>query len=245
MTTTVNASHESEARAFLEEVLKERVSGDLADYLKSGVVLCKMINALKPGTITKINAGKMPFMQMENIGAYIQGCKKLGIPEQYLFVTVDLFEGKNMAQVILNINTVKREMGFGFEKTSKPEIRGTDLGFEKEPIESHVQITKSAEPVAMQSDIKRTGSAYRAGQEDITEAKPCTVCNRPITTGCISACGQYWHTSCFVCKKCGIVKLSDKKYFEHQKKPYCEKCILILLPQNKIHAQTADKGFQF
>jgi len=244
MTTTVTQAHETEARSFLEDILKEKVSGDLQEYLKSGVALCKMINALKPGTISKINNGKMPFVQMENIGAYIQACKKLGIPEHYLFVTVDLFEGKNMAQVILNINTVKREMGFGFEKTSKPEIHGVELGFEKQPIES-IQITKSAEPVAVQTDIKRVGSAYRAGQEDLTEAKICNACNRPITTGCISACAVYWHTNCFTCKKCGIVKLSDKKYFEHQKKPYCEKCILILLPQQKVHAQTADKGFQF
>jgi len=130
------------------------------------------------------------------------------------------------------------------KKTSKPEIHGVELGFEKQPIES-IQITKSAEPVAVQTDIKRVGSAYRAGQEDLTEAKICNACNRPITTGCISACAVYWHTNCFTCKKCGIVKLSDKKYFEHQKKPYCEKCILILLPQQKVHAQTADKGFQF
>jgi len=63
----------------------------------------------------------MPFMMMENIQSYINACKKHGITESYLFVTVDLFEGKNMPQVILNINTLKREMGYGFAKTPKAE----------------------------------------------------------------------------------------------------------------------------
>jgi len=245
MTTSINPAHESEARGFLQEMLKEPVNGDLQEYLKSGVALCKLINALKPGTITKINTGKMPFVQMENIGAYIAACKKLGIPEHYLFVTVDLFEGKNMAQVILNINTVKREMGFGFDKTSKPEVKALDLGFEKEVTPVNVTVSKSPEPVTVSSDVKRVGNAFRAGQEELTEAKTCTVCNRPITSGCISACGTFWHTNCFTCKRCGVVKLADKKYFEHQNKPYCEKCIFILVPQQKIHAQTVDKGFQF
>jgi len=133
MTTSSNAAHEREARAFIEDVVGETLSGDLQTKLKSGVILCKMINKLKPGSVATVNYGSMPFMMMENVQSYINACKKCGIPETYLFMTVDLFEGKNMAQVILNINTVKRTMGYGFSKTpkSEPIFNLGDKGFGK------------------------------------------------------------------------------------------------------------------
>ena len=93
------AQREKEARAFLEETLKEPVNGDLYDLLRNGQILCRFINSLKPGSVAKINTGKMPFTCMENIGAYIAACKKLGLPDQYNFMTVDLWENKNMGQV--------------------------------------------------------------------------------------------------------------------------------------------------
>lgn len=55
----------------------------------------------------------------ENIDSYINACKKIGVPEEYQFVTVDLYEGKNLGQVALNIISVKRQLGFGFQKMSK------------------------------------------------------------------------------------------------------------------------------
>ena len=42
----------------------------------------------------------MPFIQMENINAFLIACKQLGIPPTDLFMTVDLFEAKNMGAVI-------------------------------------------------------------------------------------------------------------------------------------------------
>lgn len=39
-------------------------------------------------------------LQQENVAAYIAGSKKLGVPDQYNFMTVDLFEKKNLAQVM-------------------------------------------------------------------------------------------------------------------------------------------------
>lgn len=60
---------------------------------------------------------------MENIGSYIAACKKTGLPDQYNFMTVDLWENKNMGQVCLNITSLKRHLGMGFEKASGPSVR--------------------------------------------------------------------------------------------------------------------------
>lgn len=37
------------------------------ETLKDGVLLCKLVNTLKPGTVKKINESKMAFKCMENI----------------------------------------------------------------------------------------------------------------------------------------------------------------------------------
>lgn len=46
------------------------VSGDMDNFyetLKDGVLLCKLVNTLKPGTVKRINESKMAFKCMENI----------------------------------------------------------------------------------------------------------------------------------------------------------------------------------
>eukprot|EP00339_Tiarina_fusa_P015969 CAMPEP_0117041766 /NCGR_PEP_ID=MMETSP0472-20121206/29138_1 /TAXON_ID=693140 ORGANISM="Tiarina fusus, Strain LIS" /NCGR_SAMPLE_ID=MMETSP0472 /ASSEMBLY_ACC=CAM_ASM_000603 /LENGTH=204 /DNA_ID=CAMNT_0004752847 /DNA_START=22 /DNA_END=637 /DNA_ORIENTATION=+ len=76
--------------------------------LKSGVVLCNLANKISPGIVRKINNGKMPFIQMENINAFLVACKQLGVPDTDLFMTVDLYEAKNMPQVIQTLHALGR-----------------------------------------------------------------------------------------------------------------------------------------
>lgn len=88
---------------WISQVTHKSFSGDLQSGLKSGVLLCETINAIWPGTIQKINTGNLPFPQRENIVAYLNACKAKGMKEVDLFVTEDLFEGKNIVAVIDNI----------------------------------------------------------------------------------------------------------------------------------------------
>jgi len=115
--TKLNPEQEREALDFIGQILGTPID-NFVEGLKSGVVLCEFLNKLKPGSIKKINKQRMPFMQMENIGSYLDACRNIGIETQYLFVTVDLFEAKNLAIVALNILAVKRLTGYGFEKSS-------------------------------------------------------------------------------------------------------------------------------
>jgi len=39
-------------------------------------------------------------MQMQNINNFILSCQKLGVPKTDTFVTVDLYEGKNIPKVV-------------------------------------------------------------------------------------------------------------------------------------------------
>lgn len=114
---------EAEVRGWLEEVSGERGSEDLGDWLHNGKVLCKVANVLEPGICPRINAADMPFKQMENITAFIQACRKLGVLEKDVFSTVDLYEKKNMkavCQCIYSLASVAR--------TTAPAFKGPYLG---------------------------------------------------------------------------------------------------------------------
>jgi len=93
---------------------------DWQEWLASGVVLCELIRHVADGTGAeigeiKVSTSEMPFKQMENIGNYVRACGDFGVPAQDLFMTVDLYEAKNMAAVTRNLHSlgrIARERGF-------------------------------------------------------------------------------------------------------------------------------------
>lgn len=98
---------EGKVRAWLEEFLAEQFpEKTLQEALKSGVRLCKAANKVIPGAIKKINTGNFAAMQRENISAYIKFCNTLAFNKGHMFETADLFDGKNMVQVIENVRAL-------------------------------------------------------------------------------------------------------------------------------------------
>jgi len=168
-------------------------------------------------------------------------------------MTVDLFEGKNLGQVVQNIIALKRAKGFGFEKKS-PQMISTstvtsakDQSTDAKGQESFV----SREPtqVTSESEVSRVGPGKVSGRHANDTAMKCPVCTNFITSGAVNALGKSWHPNCFTCKKCGV-KLSTSKYYEHNDQAYCTKCILIVKPQTSVKGSTNDslaqqKGFHF
>lgn len=91
-------------------------NGAVQEWLMSGVLLCELINCIREGAVPKVSASPMPFKQMENIGNYINACRQLGVPQQDLFMTVDLYEAKNLGAVVQNIHSLGRvAQRIGFE----------------------------------------------------------------------------------------------------------------------------------
>ncbi|KAJ5929563.1 Smooth muscle protein/calponin [Penicillium verhagenii] len=92
----------AEVRDWIENVLREKLpSPDLLEGLKDGVALCKLVNmAVSPGV--KYKQSSMPFVQMENISHFLRACQvaPLSLPPHDVFLTVDLYEAKDPAQVL-------------------------------------------------------------------------------------------------------------------------------------------------
>ena len=64
---------ESEVQKWIEAVLNEPFPDGKAyeDVLKDGVILCKLMNTLSPGSIPKINISGANFKLMENVSRYV------------------------------------------------------------------------------------------------------------------------------------------------------------------------------
>ncbi|KAI5171449.1 transgelin [Pancytospora epiphaga] len=102
---------EREVKGWIGEILGQDLgSGDLHDMLKDGVVLCNLINKITGKPSKFPNNSKASFIQMENICYFINQAKQMGVPDSENFLTVDLFEGKNMCQVVCCIYSLSRNL---------------------------------------------------------------------------------------------------------------------------------------
>lgn len=81
------------------------------EVLKDGVLLCKLVNALQEGSVKKVNQSTMAFKCMENINAFLDAVKKLGVPSQETFQTIDLWEKQNLYSVIVCLQSLGRKAG--------------------------------------------------------------------------------------------------------------------------------------
>ncbi|KAJ3090895.1 hypothetical protein HK102_002345 [Quaeritorhiza haematococci] len=100
---------EAKVRWYIEEVSGEKFANDgFQESLKDGVLLCKAMNKIMPENPIKITTSKLAFKQMENIANFLDRMEKLGVPAHDRFLTVDLYEGKNMLQVIDSIFALSR-----------------------------------------------------------------------------------------------------------------------------------------
>jgi len=114
---------EEDAARWIQEITGHQVLGDFVGTLRSGQVLCQLINCIRPHTIKVINPPGKPFKERENISKFIQACRELGVKEYGLFSTDDLYEEVNILSVVKCIHNLG-----GAIQGSVPEFDGPTLG---------------------------------------------------------------------------------------------------------------------
>jgi len=96
-------SVEREVKSWLESITGSSLSGSLESALKDGVVLCNLVNAIRPNTILTINKYNAAFRQMQNIDNFLKVVEKLGVSDQDRFKTEDLFYTNNFPKVLVTL----------------------------------------------------------------------------------------------------------------------------------------------
>ena len=76
--------------------------------LRSGILLCKLMNKLRPGIIQKINISGGDYKMMDNISQFQRAAQYWGVPEVDLFSAYDLYDQKNIAIVTQTIFALGR-----------------------------------------------------------------------------------------------------------------------------------------
>ncbi|XP_036055128.1 LIM domain only protein 7 isoform X4 [Onychomys torridus] len=93
----------AEAQRWVEAVTEKNFeTKDFRASLENGVLLCDLVNKLKPGIIKKINRLSTPIAGLDNINVFLKACEQIGLKEAQLFHPGDL-------QDLSNRVTVKQE----------------------------------------------------------------------------------------------------------------------------------------
>ncbi|KAJ6638255.1 Muscle-specific protein 20 [Pseudolycoriella hygida] len=155
---------EAEARNWIETVIGERFPPvAFEDALRDGIILCKLMNKLAPGIITKVNVSGGDYKMMDNISQFQKACVKYGVADVDLFQTTDLWDMKNIALVTQTIFAVGRAT------YKHPEWKGPYLG--PRPAEenrrefSDAQLKASETIIGLQAGTNR--GATQSGQSEI------------------------------------------------------------------------------
>ncbi|XP_039396324.1 LIM and calponin homology domains-containing protein 1 isoform X1 [Mauremys reevesii] len=90
----------AEARHWIEQVTGRSFGDkDFRSGLENGILLCELLNAIKPGLVKKINRLSTPIAGLDNTILFLRGCKELGLKESQLFDPGDLQDTSNRIAV--------------------------------------------------------------------------------------------------------------------------------------------------
>mmetsp|Transcript_3759 Transcript_3759/g.5615 ORF Transcript_3759/g.5615 Transcript_3759/m.5615 type:complete len:209 (+) Transcript_3759:2009-2635(+) len=180
---------EQKVASWIENVTGERQQGSFQEWLKSGVVLCNLANKIKPGSIRQVKTSRMPFMQMENIGKYLDVVTAAGVKPCDSFMTVDLYEGKNMNQVVLGLAAYARAAQRAGYSGPKLDISGTAP--EQVEYASEFGAGKPPAPSAAKYSINKKAPASTTTTPTSGGAKFCSECGTKASGGRFCAnCGH-------------------------------------------------------
>jgi len=121
-----NVEEEEVAMDWIELVTGKPID-KLHQSLKSGVILCELINKIRPGSVPKINSRAVPLLERENIQMFLNSSVSLGIPNSDLFVVSDLYEHKNLGAVVNTVGALGRMAAYKNPSLVKYGTRVVDV----------------------------------------------------------------------------------------------------------------------
>ena len=124
---------------WIEDILCVECDSDFFEWLRDGTILCRLMNAIYPNSIPVMRKSSMPFKQMEAINMFLIAAENFGIKKTDLFVTLDLYEANNLAQVIATLRALDRLAqlkGFNGPTYAPKQSKYNPRTFSKEQVEA-------------------------------------------------------------------------------------------------------------
>lgn len=78
----------------------------LFDWLKPGVILLRVLNAVRPGLAKQIYDGSIGYKQIENVQRYLKLCPMASSPAVPLFAVADLTDEMNLSAVVSHLHAM-------------------------------------------------------------------------------------------------------------------------------------------
>ncbi len=92
-------------------------------FVNFSKILKRLINKLKPGSIPKIHTTGGQFKIMENMENFQKAIMRYGVPDLDVFQTVDLYEKRNIPQVVHSIMALGRAVSINCQTYKYFKIR--------------------------------------------------------------------------------------------------------------------------
>jgi transgelin len=120
--------------------------------------LARLVQKIIPSLNLKPHVSTMPFKQMENINQFLAALDHIKVPKQDQFQTIDLYEEKNMTQVVHTLFAFARH---AHQKDLTPILLGPKLSERHEVHFSDEQLAKGKTIIPLQAGF--TGGANQSG----------------------------------------------------------------------------------
>jgi len=120
------AEDKAKARDWLSNLLGLDVQDDFFAELGDGVLLCSIVNTIKPGTIKKVNPSgrckKLIVKKMENINNFLLGARRIGVFNSYLFEVDEFVAQKRLDKLIrclLKLEEIAKKNGINVSEAGE------------------------------------------------------------------------------------------------------------------------------
>lgn len=126
-----NPKLQKEVKEWIISIIGDKIdkqefnNNELIKSLKDGTILCMLINEIFGDDSIKFKKSKLAFIEMENIEKFLNFCKKIGVSQDELFQTIDLYEEKDPYQVIMSLQSLSRVINDKFP--NKYELIGPNI----------------------------------------------------------------------------------------------------------------------
>jgi len=154
-------------------MLNDQIPGDTSELvfgLKDGVILCNLANVFAKGVIKKIHSVKsgsvLGFMATDNISSFYKAIDSVNFNKTYWFGVVDLWEMKNIRNVVGCLHALARYVGTLGDYVKIKDLSKTKQEFKEKEIN---ETKKILEELDAKEDPKNKVQLFPNIQEDIPE----------------------------------------------------------------------------